>query len=54
VVKVEFANANEAFMSLQAALSAGDIFTISVWLKRIPDACLNLEWVNVCVGPGFP
>ena len=35
---MEFANANEAFMSLQAAVSVGDIFPINVLLEWIPDA----------------
>jgi len=30
---MEFANANEAFMSLQAAVSVGDIFPINVLLE---------------------
>lgn len=38
VVKTEFGNANDAFMALQAALSAGDVFSIGVSLERIPDA----------------
>ena len=35
-VKAEFDNASDAFMALQAALSAGDIYTIDVLLKRVP------------------